>query len=323
MRHVSAARDPLDAPARHENVAAVGLGGRALERALDVVTEGPDRATWALVLDRTLLVAGALLVVSGVVCFFAWNWADLHRFAKLGLVAAGIAAGGGGALALGLDRPAGKVALSVAAALVGVLLAVFGQVYQTGADAWELFRGWALLALPFALAGRFAPLWALWLLVANVWIATWCGAAGIAEESAGWWFAAANGAAWAGWEALSTRVDWMRGRALPRILSLPTFGALLLPSIAWATSRHSETGAFVLALAAACAVAAAVFVRVRRDVFVVAIAAGAAIAFATSWSGHALIDAYEEWGAVLTGLLLVGEIAAAVRWLGALARRPE
>jgi uncharacterized membrane protein len=52
--------------------------------------------------------------------------------------------------------------------LIGVFLAVFGQIYQTGADAWELFAAWAVMIIPFGIAAEFAPIWGLWLAVSNL-----------------------------------------------------------------------------------------------------------------------------------------------------------
>jgi uncharacterized membrane protein len=37
---------------------------------------------------------------------------------------------------------------------LGVLLALFGQTYQTGVDPWETFFNWALLMLPWTLPAR-------------------------------------------------------------------------------------------------------------------------------------------------------------------------
>ncbi|MFV0280825.1 MAG: GDYXXLXY domain-containing protein, partial [Rhodoblastus sp.] len=42
-----------------------------------------------------------------------------------------------------------------------------GQIYPSGADAWQLFALWAALALPFALAARHDAVWVLWTLVAG------------------------------------------------------------------------------------------------------------------------------------------------------------
>ena len=41
-----------------------------------------------------------------------------------------------------------------AAVLAGSALVVYSQVYQSGADPWELFASWTVLALPFVLAAR-------------------------------------------------------------------------------------------------------------------------------------------------------------------------
>ncbi|WP_217806087.1 DUF2157 domain-containing protein [Halomonas sp. BC1] len=60
-------------------------------------------------------------------------------------------------------RPRGRqLALCMAVCVVGVLLALIGQVYQTGADPWQLFAGWAVLALPWVVMARLSELWLLW-----------------------------------------------------------------------------------------------------------------------------------------------------------------
>lgn len=57
--------------------------------------------------------------------------------------------------------------LSGCVVLIGVLMAVFGQVYQTGADSYELFAGWAILSLGLVIYGRFSGLWLIWLGIAT------------------------------------------------------------------------------------------------------------------------------------------------------------
>jgi len=46
---------------------------------------------------------------------------------------------------------------------VGVLFAVYGQIYQTGADTYELFLTWFASISLWVLTSRFAPLWLLYL----------------------------------------------------------------------------------------------------------------------------------------------------------------
>jgi uncharacterized membrane protein len=67
-----------------------------------------------------------------------------------------------------LERFPGKLLLLAASTLVGVYIAVFGQIYQTGADSYELFTGWAFLIFPWVALGRFMPLWIFWLGLLNL-----------------------------------------------------------------------------------------------------------------------------------------------------------
>jgi uncharacterized membrane protein len=105
--------------------------------------------------------------LAGVIFYFAYNWDKLGRFAKLGLIQTGIVVCAAGAHWVRNRALASKVFLLSAAVLVGPLLAVYGQTYQTGADAFELFAAWAALILPWVLISEFAGLWIIWLTVVN------------------------------------------------------------------------------------------------------------------------------------------------------------
>lgn len=141
----------------------------------------PDRMDWRRWLDRALLILGTALLCAGVIVFFAFNWAALHKFTKFGLLAALLTLLAGFASLRPTDDMAGRAALGGAQIMSGVLMAVIGQTYQTGADAWQLFALWTLLALPWALAARAAPHWWIVLVVgkrgaAAIWqCATWRG----------------------------------------------------------------------------------------------------------------------------------------------------
>ena len=68
---------------------------------------------------------------------------------------------------IGRTRVVGQIAGMAASILTGVLFAVIGQIYQTGADAWQLFVLWAALSLPFALLAQNAVHGLIWLLIAH------------------------------------------------------------------------------------------------------------------------------------------------------------
>lgn len=135
------------------------------ERYLAAATAVRDARSWQLWAGRALLALGAGQVLAGIIFFFAWNWAALPPFAKFGIVEAGIVMAAIAALVVGIDRAVGQALLIGASVLIGVLLAVIGQVYQTGADAWTLFAAWAGLMLLFAIASRAAAHWLVWLVV--------------------------------------------------------------------------------------------------------------------------------------------------------------
>lgn len=143
------------------------LAPAAFEQILRYCGVRPGRQAWRLFLSRTLLLAGSLAAICGVIFFFAWNWAAMPAMAKFGIIELLIVA-----LAILIwwrwYDAVSRTALLAAGFLFGALFAVFGQIYQTGADSWELFRAWALILLPLALLSRQGGLWFLTWLVTNI-----------------------------------------------------------------------------------------------------------------------------------------------------------
>jgi len=169
----AAARPLADIPMDRQSIdrlAARGLiSAEARELALDLMS--PPRR-WGLWTGRLLGVTGAALVLSGLVYFFAFNWARIPPLVKLGSIGALLAAACLTVAVRGFERRGAEPAAVAAVTLVGVFLAVEGQIYQTGADAWTLFAAWAALSFPFALLACSAATWAVWLAVAAVALAT-------------------------------------------------------------------------------------------------------------------------------------------------------
>lgn len=127
----------------------------------------PDKAAWQVFLKWLILCLGIGFLTTGIVFFFAYNWDDLHKFVKIGLVEGLLVLLVGLIVFTRLSDTFKKVLLTAAAILVGVLMAVFGQVYQTGADAYDLFLGWTLAITAWVFLAHFAPLWLLYLLLIN------------------------------------------------------------------------------------------------------------------------------------------------------------
>lgn len=118
-----------------------------------------DKRQWNQFLSVFLLAVGVGFTVAGVIFFFAYNWDELPKFAKLGLVEGLLAATVLLAVFTRWSLFVKQILLTGATFLTGTLFAVFGQIYQTGADAYDLFLGWTIFTLLWAIAIRFAPLW--------------------------------------------------------------------------------------------------------------------------------------------------------------------
>ena len=133
----------------------------------DLSTEPAALAPW---LPRGVAVLAAALGGMGVVMWIAANWETLGRFGRFGLLQALVLAAGMGAAL----RPAARAPLGLLALLgIGALFAYFGQTYQTGADPWQLFALWGVLAVPLCLGARSDVLWAPWALVMVTAISLW------------------------------------------------------------------------------------------------------------------------------------------------------
>ncbi len=325
--------DPLDLAATPERLRALAEAGvlppPALERALRLAVASPERPAWRRFLSTVLLGFGSLLVLSGVVYFFAYNWAGLHRFGKLGLLLAAILAACLAAWRLG-EGLAGQFSLLFAAVLVGPLLAVYGQAYQTGADPYELFLGWGLLILPWVALARFGPLWLLLLLLVDTGLSLFR-VQNVGDEGTTLMLmlALVNGGAWAAHELLASRgVPWLRGRWLPRVLAMMTMAPLLaLAEYVVVSPSEADTASYVaLGLLVAVMVAAYLFHRrMHSELFLLTLDAVSLMTLVTTFVGRHLFEEFDFGTSAffLMAALIIGEVALAVWWLRAEARGPE
>jgi uncharacterized membrane protein len=141
--------------------------GRTRQLLAELDDEPPSLARW---LPRGIAVLAAGLGGFGVMLWIAANWDTLGRFGRFGLLLGLVLAMCAGAL----WRPVARAPLGLVALLgIGALFAYFGQTYQTGADPWQLFALWAVLALPLCLGARSDVLWAPWALVVMTGISLW------------------------------------------------------------------------------------------------------------------------------------------------------
>ena len=133
----------------------------------------PSKRTWLMFFDKALLIIGAVALVLSLVFFIAYNWQNIGKMGKFALVEGALVITIALYVALSFRKLRQRfqlirqLLLLIASIITGSLLALFGQVYQTGADTWQLFFGWALLITPWVIIARFSALWLLWLGLIN------------------------------------------------------------------------------------------------------------------------------------------------------------
>lgn len=246
----------LNEPASERTVfdlhAAGLLSEAAREEALAVLCPAHHWWRWA---NRALLFVGAALMLAGVVFFFAYNWARMPSVVKFAVIETALWVCAIGAVRKGLDHLSGKVLLLCACVFVGVLFAVYGQVYQTGADAFENYALWAMMILPWVILGKFGALWVLWLVVANTaLILLWFQLD--PPEGFGFFFglflllAGLNSLALAGYEyGVARSWSWLEGRWIRHLVWLSVLVDLSIPTVAFIVDPEFGNGSFLGLLA--------------------------------------------------------------------------
>jgi uncharacterized membrane protein len=311
---------------RAQLLAWVEAGAIAPERvAQALVLSGvvPDGQGWQRFMDRLLLVLGALTLATAVIFFFAYNWNALGKLAQFGLAEVLVVLPLLAYWKLGVDKLAAKVSLLAAAIMVGALLAVVGQTYQTGADTTDLFVAWAVLILPWVLVGQFPALWLLWLALLNASLVLYCLvfqnflwiSFGSVDQML-WLLLLLNSAAWVLWELASLRFTWLVSSWAVRLLAVASgtvMSMLVLHSI-----FEPSTGR-ALAWLAYMAWLASVYVVYRRkrpDLFMLAGACLSLIVCITTLVAKLMVERFDTAGLMLfLAMLVVAEAAAAAIWL--------
>ncbi|WP_317845733.1 DUF4401 domain-containing protein [Cupriavidus cauae] len=289
----------------------------------------PRLADWHRWLQRALLALGVALLCAGVIVFFAFNWQALHKFTRFGVLAVLISA----LAAFAWRRPdgdaAGRAALFAAQMITGALLAVIGQVYQTGADAWQLFAWWALLAVPWALAAHAPPHWWLVVVLANVallrFFSVEVGAGlpftllfGVEDgKLVGLWLLAAALLQLVLWLVLSAHAPrvGVRGQGGVRLLAFLACAHAVWLGLAALFGDRFDGAMLIVALAALLGLGAW-FWRRNVDLLVLSGIALSLIALIVAGLGRLLFEAGAEFGGfLLLGLLTLGLSAVSATWL--------
>lgn len=306
------------------------LGRDVLSAALRLVGAEPAPQDWRRFIDQLMLWCGALFIAAGVIFFFAYNWQALGRFTKFGLLELLVAAAVVTCWALGLERWSGKAALSLATLLVGALLALVGQTYQTGADPWQLFAVWAVMVLPWVAVGRFAALLLFWVGLVNLSLLLYFqtfprifGLVGLlfSTETLLWALFAFNTIVLCLWELAAWRgIAWLRERWPQRIIALVS-GGLITALALWAIFEfRASRFTALLVLGGWLAAVYVVYRHKRPDLFVLAGAVLSIIILVSAGLSRMLLEHGDSSASLLLiGMIVVGLSAAGGYWLKSIA----
>jgi len=315
----------------------------------------PNKRTWLAFFDKALLVIGAIALVLSLVFFIAYNWQNMGKMGKFALVK--------GALLVTITLYVGlsfrrrfllirQLLLLIASVITGSLLALFGQVYQTGADTWQLFFAWALLITPWVMIARFPALWLLWLGLTNACLLLYFDVTGLMFIHNGWQshfqvvvLALVNLVALYGWLSIfdhqhrhspSTAVD-ATDNDTTGIVPVPTKS-----SLHWSTyvvgllctyfmTYLAITAVFdnwsILAILLSlalwlgwCGFMLWRFYQRRVDLLMLTYLALSVIIVVMFWVGKWVLEGSEAGGFLVLALLLIGMSSMAVIWLRKVAR---
>ncbi len=202
---------------------------------------------WGLWVSKLLLIIGSALVLCGIVYFFAFNWAKLTPLIKFTSIQISIIACLLGAYFYSLNKLSGQILLLSASVLTGVFMAVFGQIYQTGADAYQLFMMWSLLILGWTIISKFAAQWIFWLAVTNIFLVLWWQQAALPDRDMKYmiyvFLTLLNGTALGLREyfLINKNMSWLHTLWMRTVLTLSVLGPMLIPIIVFVVKPSKAT----------------------------------------------------------------------------------
>lgn len=282
---------------------------------------------WGIWISRLLLTIGSTLILCGIVYFFAFNWAKITPFVKLSSIQIGMFGCLIGAYFYSINRISGQVLLLSASVLTGVFMAVFGQIYQTGADAYQLFMMWSLLTLGWTIISNFAPQWLLWLAITNTFLILWWQQAALPDRDMEGmiyvFLIALNGVALGLREYFATDEDkeWIQPRWIRVLLTIVVLLPMLIPIVIFvlepSRTTPSISAATFIGIVGHCLIYA--FYRYKiKDMWALA-ATMLSICIIVEASGLKMLaemfDNHDFFMFLLMGLMTLGVFTAAVIYL--------
>lgn len=282
----------------------------------------PSAISWRLFIGQLLLWLGGLSLTFAVIFFIAYNWGDLGRFTKFGMVQVLIVLATVVYWKLGTEKPAAKLSLVMACIFLGVLLALYGQTYQTGADTWQLFFSWAVLMLPWAILGRFAVIWILWLTLLNIatllYYQTFKSFAWLmldSEIELIWLFFGINTCSLLIWELIAKFQTWLSTNWAERLLATASGVSITWIAIHSIFSRGDTNFVGTLVWIVWLVSLYFYYRKIKPDLFMLAGICTSTITIVITFLTYKLLDDGNPGGFLFIALLLIGMGTATTFWL--------
>lgn len=288
------------------------------QRAANLLGLYPSLPRWRGFLDNLLLWLSALALGFALLFFIAYNWTAMGRMGRFGLVELALVVALGAYFWQKGRGPVAQAALFAAALVVGGLLALFGQTYQTGADPWQLFFTWSLMILPWALVARLPALWllviALWNLAASLYHQTFNAVWFLeGDASLAWTLLLINGVALALWEFTGRLLPWLDTGWPQRILATGVGAAAT-----WLALIDISGDALGIGLLVYVLVLGAIYWVYRHfkpDLFVLSGGCLSAIIVIDWLFVYHFVSFQDEGAFLLLSVITIGLTTASVRWL--------
>lgn len=217
-----------------------------IERAKELAEIKPAPQAWIHFFNQLFVWLGSLAFSLSLIFFFAYNWADLGRFAKFAVIEICLVAFAVVYIKAERYKLVANAAMIVSCLLVGALLALFGQTYQTGADTWQLFASWLAIITPWVVVARLIPAWVLWLALSNISVALYFNTFSVNHfllfsfaDSDSWALFLLNTSALCVWQFLSASQAWMQRKWMLHLLG--TTSGIIITYIVWSSLLDSSS----------------------------------------------------------------------------------
>ncbi len=303
------------------------IDSKSVQDSLELVGERPGSVSWFNFIKQTLVLLALLSLAVGVVFFFAYNWNDMGRQLKFLILQVLLV----GTFLLYFFKPlsawVGQAVLMAGVLVLGALLALFGQTYQTGADPWQLFATWAMLISPLVLFSRSEGLWVFFALLLNT-------ALGLYIQVHGSLFGMLfNGHYWlwvflllnasllilleniSGDSIKSLNKIKLNNRWAAQVLALSVFYILAVMGMEAIFGGNHELGLNLLLFILGMAGSFAYYRYVEKDLLLLTAWALSMIFFILGLLANTVFEGFDAGGLLLMAISLIGMSTWAVAWL--------